>query len=284
MKNFDLYKIHISVFLFGFAGLFGKWIHLDAITIVWGRVLFASISFGLLFLLQKRNPFKVSLNSYIRYFFLGALLAFHWWSFFKSIQVSTVAIGLFSFSSFPVFTVFLESVFFKEKWKIQYLLLAFLSLFGVFLLFPEFSWHNEYFIGVVWGVMSGLSFAVLTIFNRILLKRKPAIEIAFFQDLFAFVLLSPFVVLQLTSINYESWLQLLVLGTIFTALAHVLFISGLKTIQAKQAAIISNLEPIYGVFFAYLLLGEFISWNVVFGGSFIIMAAFLSTFLQKKNS
>jgi drug/metabolite transporter (DMT)-like permease len=184
MRGTDLYKIHISVFLFGFAGLFGKWIYLDALSIVWGRVLFASLAFGVLFAFQGRNPFKISLKQYSSYLFLGALLAFHWWSFFMGIQKSTVAIGLFSFASFPVFTVLLESLFFNEKWKSQYLFLALLSFLGISLLLPDLNWNNGYLQGVIWGVLSGFSFALLTIYNRKLLPKSSAIEIAFFQDLY----------------------------------------------------------------------------------------------------
>jgi len=280
MKSADLYKIHISVFLFGFAGLFGKWIYLDALSIVWGRVLFASLAFGVLFAFQGRNPFKISLKQFSSFLFLGGLLAFHWWSFFMGIQKSTVAIGLFSFASFPVFTVLLESLFFNEKWKSQYFFLALLSLLGISLLLPDLNWNNEYLQGVIWGVLSGFSFALLTIYNRKLLPKSSAIEIAFFQDLFAFIILTPFILYQVESIGKIAWFQLLILGTIFTALTHVLYISGLKTIKARQAALISNLEPIYGLVFAYVLLGENLHWKMLLGGALILLAAVYASFIS----
>ena len=284
IKNLDLYKVHFSVFLFGFAGLFGKWIHLDALTIVWGRVLFASLAFGFLFLYQKQNPLKKSLKTYGIYLFLGSVLAFHWWSFFMAIQLSTVAIGLFSFSTFPIFTVFLEPLFLKEKWKYQYLLLALLSTLGIYLLVPQFSINSEYFWGIIWGLASGFSFSIITILNRLMLKKQSALEIAFFQDFFALLIISPFVVLQLKEVEYETWIQLFILGVIFTALAHLLFIKGLRTIQAKQASIIANMEPVYGSFFAFILLGESLDWSILLGGSLILSATIYTTFLSKRNN
>ena len=169
LKGFEpsaLYQVHFSVFLFGFAGLFGKWIDLNAITIVWGRVFFASIVFGLWFLVKKENPFRIPLKSYLYYFPLGALLAFHWWSFFAAIQMSTVTIGLISFSSFPIFTALLEPLVFRKPWKYSWFILALLSSIGIYLILPEWNWESEYTKGAFWGVMSGLSFAFITILNR----------------------------------------------------------------------------------------------------------------------
>ena len=200
-----------------------------------------------------------------------------------AVQKSTVAIGLFSFSSFPVFTVLLESFFFKEKWKPQFLILALLSLFGIYLLFPELSWNHQYIQGIFWGVLSGLSFALLTIYNRQHLQNKSAIEVAFFQDFFALIILSPLIIYQAESISRISWIQLLILGTVFTALAHVLYIGGLKTIMARQAALISNLEPIYGVLFAYFLLGESLHWKILLGGVLILLAAVYTSFISSNK-
>jgi len=282
MKDADLYKIHLSVFLFGFAGLFGKWIHLDAITIVWGRVLFASIAFGFYFLWQKRNPFYLSLKMLLVYFFLGSLLAFHWWSFYKSVKLSTVAIALFSFTSFPIFTVFLEPLFFKLKWKAIYFVLAFVSMLGIYLLLPQIDLNHVYFWGVFWGVWSGFSFSVLTILNRILLKGQEAIDLAFFQDFFAFLCLSPFIIILHPSIEINHWLLLALMGIVFTALAHFLFIKGLVSVQAQTAAIIANLEAVYGAFFAYLLLSESLSIKNILGGLIILLAAVFSAWYRKK--
>lgn len=299
MKNYDLYKIHFSAFLFGFAGLFGKWIQIDALMIVWGRVLFASMAFGFLFGVQKRNPFLISIRTYTIYILFGALLAFHWWSFFLAIQISNVAIGLFSFSTFPVFTVLLEPFFFKEKWRVHYLFLALLSLTGIYIMLPNLDWSQRFSYGVLWGVGSGFSFALLTIFNRLLLvavnipkssksnlhmANSNAVNIAFFQDFFALIWLSPFVVFQLDRISMINWGQLALLGVVFTALAHVLFISGLKKTNARIASLIANMEPIYGVLFAWILLNESMNMSLALGGSLIVFAAILAAYLQKKQN
>ncbi|NPD46651.1 MULTISPECIES: DMT family transporter [unclassified Lentimicrobium] len=287
-KITSIYQVHISVFLFGFAGLFGKWIGLNAITIVWGRVLFASLAFGMWFLVKRENPFRIPFKSYIYYFPLGALLAFHWWSFFASIQMSTVTIGLISFSSFPIFTSLLEPLIFKKPWKYSWFILALLSSIGIYLILPEWNWESEYTKGVFWGIMSGLSFSFITILNRYLLlyktfgKENSSIELTFFQDLFAMVCLFPLLFLFPEDINIMAWSQLLLLGLVFTALAHLLYINGLKKVEARTASLISNMEPVWGILFAVLLLGESLNGKLLFGGFLILLSAILASRLSKK--
>lgn len=283
-------QVHISVFLFGFAGLFGKWIDLNAITIVWGRVFFASLVFGIWFVMKKENPFRIPFKSYLYYFPLGALLAFHWWSFFAAIQMSTVTIGLISFSSFPIFTALLEPLVFKKPWNYSWFILALLSSFGIYLILPEWKWESEYTQGAFWGIMSGLSFSFITILNRYLLlnktlgKENSSIELTFFQDLFAMFCLFPLLFLFPEEINAIAWSQLLLLGLVFTALAHLLYINGLKKVEARTASLISNMEPVWGILFAVLLLGENLNAKLILGAFLILLSAILASRLSKNTS
>src|SRR3989344_4468916 len=113
----SLIEIHIAVLLFGLAGIFGKLLSLPPIIITLGRVLFASIVLLIIILYKKQ---KIQLNTkkdYIIFIVLGIILAIHWTTFFQSIKLSTVAIGLLTFSTFPVFTTFIEPIVFNEKIK-----------------------------------------------------------------------------------------------------------------------------------------------------------------------
>lgn len=290
MKNYSsLLQIHLSVFLFGFAGLFGKWISLDALSIVWGRVLFASIAFGVFFIVKKIPVFKLPLKTILFLALLGALLAFHWWTFFLSIQMSNVALGLLSFASFPVFTTLLEPLYFKIKISFKTLLLVLLSSTGIYIILPEWDWQSSYVQGIFWGIMSGLSFAVLTLFNQkihlenLLPSENRSVTISFFQDFFALLILSPFIGFGFMDWEINHWGMLLLLGTVFTALAHFLYINGLKQTKATTASLASNLEPVYGIVLAYFLLGEKIEITTFLGGILILIAAFLSAVSFKRG-
>lgn len=272
-----LLAIHLAVLLFGLAGLFGKWILLPATIIVWGRVFFASISLGL-FLWMRRMPFRLSRSSdYWYLLLLGVLLALHWVTFFRAIQLSTVAIGLLTFSTFPIFTAFLEPVFFRERQKAGDILLALVTFAGVALVLPSFSLQDTLTRGALWGIVSGTTFAVLSILNRRYVQQYPSLVIAFYQDLAATMALLPFLFFLRPAIDGREWGLLVLLGVVFTAVSHTLFIGGMKTVKARTASVIGALEPVYGIVAAALLLQEVPSWQVVLGGAIILAATGYAT-------
>lgn len=276
--NKHLISIHIAVILFGMAGLFGKLILLPALVIVIGRVFFASLVLGSILGLKKNSNLSIPRGKdLMQLIFLGILLAFHWFSFFHSIQLSTIAIGLLTFATFPVFTTLLEPLVFSEKFEASYLLIALFSGIGVFLIIPEFRLESAMTRGVIWGILSGLSFAILSILNRKMLNSVPALKITFYQDLFAFLVLIPFLFFFDFRISFQDWMLLILLGSIFTALAHFLFINGLSSVNVRNASIISSLEPVYGIIFAMLILNEFPSNKTLIGGLIILACAIFSS-------
>ena len=272
MKNRSLLEIHTAVVLFGLAGLFGKWLPLSPFLIVLGRVFFASIALGIILLLSKHSlRIKNGLDE-VLFIGLGLLLALHWAAFFKSIQVSTVAVGLLSYSSFPVFTAFLEPLISKVKLDLMNVLFAFVCFMGVVLIIPRFAMSDSTLKGVLFGLLAGLSFSLLSIMNRKLTLRYSSLVIAFYQDFFAMLFLLPFFFLAGTAVNSRSLLLLLFLGVVCTAGAHTFFIMGMKEIQAQTASIISSLEPVYGIILAFLFLGEVPAIRTVMGGLIILGA------------
>ena len=112
-----LISIHGAILLFGTAGLFGKFLSFDAVLIVLGRTLIAFLALVLVHRLMRVPVLLKEQKSWIWLAMTGGILAVHWIGFFRSIQVSSVAIGLLSFSSYPLFTTFLEPMFFPERLK-----------------------------------------------------------------------------------------------------------------------------------------------------------------------
>jgi drug/metabolite transporter (DMT)-like permease len=273
----SLGEIHGAVFLFGLAGLFGKWLLFSPILIVLGRVFFASLTLALILWLSREN-FKISPSkTYVFLFWLGFLLSVHWITFFQSIQVSTVAVGLLSFSCYPVLTAFFEPLFFRERLIKINIFFAFLCLLGIFLIIPRFQLENSTYRGVLWGVLSGILFAVLTLFNRKLSQQYSSLVIAFFQDFFATVLLIPFFFFLRFELTAKDLMLLGLLGVFCTAGAHTLFIKGMRYIKAQTASIIHSLEPVYGIVLALILLQERPSLRTIVGGIIVLVAAVAAT-------
>ncbi|MBZ2175560.1 DMT family transporter [Schnuerera sp. xch1] len=281
MKDKSLIKIHLAVFLFGISGLFGKLLSLSSIIIVLGRVFFSSI-FLLGIMLYFKKDIKLKCNK--DYFYLvvmGVILAIHWSTFFASIQVSTVAIGLLTFSTFPVFVTFLEPYFFKEKIKLSDIVIALITFLGVVFVVPKFEVENNLTHGVLLGLISGFTYAVLSIFNRKYVKDYSSSLIAFYEQFVATIILMPFLFLQKPVFQPKDILLLILLGIVFTGISHTLFINGLKNIKTQTAAIISSLEPVYGIIFAIFLVKEIPTLREVLGGIIILGTVFYSTIKSK---
>ncbi len=277
----SLLEIHLATVLFGLAGLFGKWIVLPPPLIVLGRVFFASLALGILLWWRRQNLRNILRNEAALLILLGAVLAVHWGSFFEAIQVSSVAVGLLSYSSFPVFTVLLEPLFSREKLDPRSLFAAGVCLAGVFLIVPQFDVADSIYRGVLWGLLSGMTFAILTLFNRRLVGQYSSLAIAFFQDLFAVLFLLPFLtMIAPTGVAARDLGLLAVLGIACTAGSHTLFIRGMRRVRARTASIISSLEPVYGIALAFAFLGEIPSFRTLAGGA-VIMAAVLFVTLKE---
>ena len=276
-----LVKVHLAVLLFGISGLFGK-LALPPAVIVLGRVFF-----GTLFLtavLRYRNvSIAVQERSHLLYLLLsGLILAVHWIAFFQSIKVSTVAIGVLTFATFPVFVSCLEPYFFREKIKVRNVAAAIATFAGVAVIVPSgFELQNNLTQGVLWGVFSGFTFALLSLLNRRLVRDYSSIVVSFYQQGAATIILLPVVFLETAVLNTEAVLMLALLGIVFTGIAHSLFISSLKNISTQTASIIASLEPLYSVICAALLLGETPSFREVVGGMIILGATFYATFKSK---
>lgn len=280
MRHAILYA-HLAVFLFGCAGLFGKFIEADAGIIVLGRTFFAAL---LLWTISNFNQKNIQLNKSSNISILvinGVLLAFHWFAFFRSIQLSSVTIGVLTFSTFPVFTAFLEPLFEKQRPALKDLFLAAVSFVGIYFILPKINYEHNDSLGVLWGIASGFSFAIISILSKQLTAQHSSIQISFYQNFVAFLVVLPFFFNQIGEISIQTWLLLMALGFIFTGIAHTLFIQSLKGIKAKTASLIANLEPVYAIFLSILLLDETLSIKICIGAVLILGISALSSLIKE---
>ncbi len=274
---------HIAVFLFGFSGLFGKFFSFSPVYIVLGRTFFASFSLLIFIILFKKSDIKPdSLKNGFSLAFQGLLLAFHWCCFFYSIQISTVAVGLLTFSTFPLFVTFLEPLLCKEKLFVKDVIFAFMILAGTFLIIPSFDFSNNITKGGCIGVLAGFTFALLAIINRKNAKKLNPLLIALHQNFFATLfLLVPALLINSELPKYSDLPLLAVLGVFCTALSHSLFIKSLVYIKAQTVSIITGLEPVWGILLAIIFLNEIPSLQTIVGGVIILTASSLAGMKEK---
>ena len=269
----SLISLHIAVMLFGLSAVLGQFVTAPAVIVAGGRVICSSL---LLFLLSIAGRASLKLKSRKDYgiaVFAGIILAVHWTTFFQAIQSSSVAIGTITFSTFPLFLTFLEPLLFREKLKVTSVLSAAILLLGVFITIPEFSLENQITIGILWGMVSSLSYAVLSLANRYLSRSYAARTVCLYEQGTAAVVLLPAMFLVKISWTTQNILGIAAIGFICTAFAHSLYVAAQRKVKAQTAGIISGMETVYGIVYALLFLGEVPGIRELIGGAVILGVA-----------
>jgi drug/metabolite transporter (DMT)-like permease len=275
-----LIALHASVALFGFAALFGKWIPLPATAIVLGRSAVAALTLAIVARVRGRPLGHADATLA----FSGAILALHWISFFAAIQIANVAIGLLGYAAFPVFVLVLERRFLVKEASYRDGATALLATVGLAALVPDFSWSSSATRGLALGLVSGFTFAWLTVRNRRLVADQPAMRIALWQNAFAAAWLFPIVAIADSASKWPRPADvglLIVLGVACTALAHTLFIASMHRVSAHRASVVAALEPVYGIALAAWLLHEIPNGRTIVGGGLVVAAAFLASGSRK---
>ena len=78
-------------------------------------------------------------------------------------------------------------------------------------------------------------------------------------------------------------LSLIFLGVVCTAFAHCLYVNSLKVVKVQTAGIISGMETVYSIIFAYIFLKEIPVIREIIGGGIIIFVVFYSSIKYKKD-
>lgn len=273
----SLISLHIAVMLFGLSAVLGQFVTAPAVIVAGGRVICSVL---LLFLLSIAGRASLKLKSRKDYgiaVFAGTILAVHWTTFFQAIQSSSVAIGTITFSTFPLFLTFLEPLLFQEKLKVKSVLSAAVLLLGVFITIPEFSMENQITIGIIWGMVSSLSYAVLSLANRYLSRSYAARTVCLYEQGTAAVVLLPAMFFVKTSWTPQNILGIAAIGFICTAFAHSLYVAAQRKVKAQTAGIISGMETVYGIVYALFFLGEVPGIRELIGGTVILGVALLTS-------
>lgn len=273
----EIISLHIAVMLFGLAGVIGKFVSVPAILVTFGRVFFSSI-FLLIIILIKKDNWKLKKRDYSYVIVAGIILAIHWFTFLQAIQIATVAIGTITFATFPIFVTFLEPLIYHEKLEIKNVTMAIIMFAGVLITVPEFSLANQMTLGIVVGMISSFSYASLCLFNRYLSLNYSGTIICLYEQGVATIILFPTIFFVTTTINSLDLGAIIFLGIVCTAIAHSIYVNSLKKIKVQTASIISSMESVYSIIFAFLLLNETLAFKELLGGLIIIGVAIYLSF------
>ncbi|WP_345953163.1 EamA family transporter [Mucilaginibacter sp. PAMB04168] len=285
--NKNLLILHFTVFIWGFTGILGKLITITAVNLVWYRVL---IAFCTLFLYFKFNKqaLKVNRKTFLKLFFTGALVGGHWILFFQAIKVSTVSVTLVCLSSLTLFTAVFEPLIKRKPVSKLEIFSGLLIITGIVLIF---KFESQYTLGIFLGLLCAAAASLFSIINSNEVKSHHPAIIAFYELIGAFFWITLFMLLTngMTDLHIPKANDigyLVILGTICTSLAYVAGVSVMRELSAFKVALITNLEPVYGIIMAFMFFGDLHTMSLGFwiGAAIILSTIFLFPVVQKQAS
>lgn len=276
--------LHIIVFIWGFTAILGKLISLEALDLVWYRMLFASVIMTFVVLLSKEKV-KVPFNVLIGFIVSGIIIAAHWLTFYQAIKVSNVSITLACLSTGAFFASILEPIFYKRKVIWYELLFGIIVVVGLGIIFNV---ETKYTKGIYLAVTSAFLSALFSVINGKYAKEyNPNIislyELSsgvFFISIYLFFAGSFTPAFFAISVNDLIWLFLL--SSICTAYAFSASVKVMKFLSPFTVMLTINLEPIYGIILALLIFDDTEEMTPLFYvGALIILATVIANGIVK---
>ncbi|WNH12858.1 DMT family transporter [Thalassobellus suaedae] len=286
LKNY--FHLHFLVFIAGFTAILGDLISLEAIPLVWFRMV---IAFVLMFIYIKISSIKLKINlkSVLRLSIAGVIIALHWITFFASIKESNISIALAMFSTGAFFASLIEPIIYKRTIIWYEILFGIIVIIGVFIILQS---EIRYLKGIMLGILSAFFSSLFAVLNGVFLKRHTATVISFYEFLSGVLFISLYILFFGEGFSFEffnlsqlDFVYLFILASICTAYAFIASVYVMKLISPYTVVLTYNLEPVYGIIIAFILFPEKERMSAAFYyGASIIIAIVLLNGLIKNSS
>lgn len=167
--------LHFLVFIAGFTAILGELISINAISLVWYRMIIASVLM-LIYIKIRRVNLKINLKSLVRLSIAGVIIALHWITFFGAIDESNISITLAMFSTGAFFASFIEPLIYKRTIIWYEIVFGGLVIIGVFIITQS---EIKYLTGILLGISSAFLSSLFAVLNGSFLKQHTATEFHF---------------------------------------------------------------------------------------------------------
>ncbi len=278
-------QLHIATILYGLTAILGDLISLDALPLVWWRVLITSLSL-LVFVKWGTSILKLDPKVILKFAAIGALVSFHWVTFYGAVKMSNASVTLAAFATTSLFTSIIEPILTDKKFEKLELLIGLLVIPPILLIV------NHIDISLVKGFQLALfsaflaaSFATL---NKKMVNEADAYQVTFMEMTSACLCLSLFLPFVLGSADEilptnQDWIYLIILALACTTFAFIICMKALRYVSAFDANLVINLEPVYGIILAVVILKEHkeLSTNFYWGAALILLIVFSHPFLKR---
>lgn len=279
-------QIHFCVLLWGFTAILGKLISLPALPLVWWRMLLVA---GSLLLVPKVWRGLRAMPARLRWAYagIGVLVSLHWLSFYAAIKLSNASVGATCIALGPVFLAFIEPWIARRRFDPRELLIAAAVVPGVAMVVGGVPHGMR--MGIAVGALSALFVALFSAFNKRLVDHGDPLTVTCLElgtgtlFLTALAPLMPHTGSAFVLPGAHDALLLVLLSFGCTLLPFALALVALRHLSAFGIQMVTNLEPVYSIVLAIVLLGEqreLHAWFYV-GVAVILGAVFIHPLLHR---
>ncbi|WP_284653382.1 DMT family transporter [Flavobacterium terrisoli] len=280
--------LHLIVFIWGFTAILGALITLDALPLVWFRMLFA-VGFIVIYIYYKKLPLKVPPKILLQFLFSGLIIALHWFTFFHAIKISNVSITLACLSTGALFASLIEPVLYGKKIVPYEVFFGLLVVVGLYIIFNV---EGNYFWGIVTALTCAFLSALFSVINSRLVKSYDATVISFYElsggvVFFTFILLfGQSFSIEFFQLSMKDLIYLLILSSVCTAYAFIASTAVMKFLSPYTVMLTINLEPIYGIILAVLIFEdkEKMSFEFYIGAVIILITVLLNAVIKTRKT
>ncbi|WP_300570731.1 DMT family transporter [Flavobacterium sp.] len=280
--------LHLIVFIWGFTAVLGKLISLQALDLVWFRMLFA-IFFMAVYIFYKKESLKIPPKIFVGFMVAGIVIAAHWFTFYEAIKVSNISITLACLSTGAFFASILEPIFYKRKIIWYELFFGIIVIAGLLIIFNV---ETQYKTGIILAVISAFLSALFSVINGKFAKIYNPNVISFYElggglfFLTLYLVLSQKLTHEFLTISTNDFLWLLILSSICTAYAFSASVKVMKYLSPYTVMLTINMEPIYGIILALLIFNdkEKMSPQFYLGALIILATVILNGILKNRKT
>lgn len=202
-------------------------------------------------------------------------------TFFVAVKVGGVAVATLGFVSFPAFIALIDAGWFRERIGRREAALIALVSGGLVLVTPSFEFGDQGTVGLLWGLGSGLAFALLAVINRRSRSALTALQVALGQNVVVALVAAPMALMPVATgaglnLALADWVYLMLLGVFCTGLSQYLFVRSLGALNARTVGLIIALEPVYAIAAAWALFAQQPSARMLLGAALIVLATVVS--------
>ncbi|AKB25543.1 integral membrane protein [Methanosarcina sp. MTP4] len=275
-------EVALACLIYGMAGIFLEYI--DGMGT--GSILFYEMLIGavtiLLYLLWKGRLSELRLKEKRKFLLLqGIFTGLTFFCYFAAIKLTCLSVAVLLHYTAPVYVTLLSPLLLKEKISSRSYLALFLAISGVIMVvkpeigIPWLEWDENYRLGILLGVISGISYAAVILNIRYLKDEYSEMALAFWPLVIIVLLTAPFAAGTSGATVKGNLGVLLTFGLISGGLGEILYTEGLSGIEAQVGSILALIEPVSGIFFDYTLLGVPFCLNTCLGCMLILAAGLL---------